>query len=214
MPGLVTYFIRKGCRWVKVSTSVEVWARLPHVTLGSACKLGGNGLALLLAGTVISAPPGGSDNAPIDPIYDPVPVAEAPATSWLGDAGAGQQPYASSPWFASGSASPFNLAGATPLDGSIPGSQTGSPAPAPPTGSLPLETVAPATSNSPPGMGPTQDWGLPSSPMDHAAVKPDTGTYSSHPASPGSGAPVEVPEPSAIVLLAGGVVALLRFRKI
>lgn len=68
MPGLITYFIRKGCRWVRVSSSVETWARLPHVSLPEACRVASKGLALLLAGMAGSIPPVPQDLAapPID----------------------------------------------------------------------------------------------------------------------------------------------------
>jgi hypothetical protein len=47
----VTYFRRQGCAWVRVTTSPAVWAALPHVVLGAACRLA----PLALAGAIGAA---------------------------------------------------------------------------------------------------------------------------------------------------------------
>ncbi len=45
---MITYFIRVGCQWVKVTTSRAIWARLPHVVGQIGCKATPLALAALL----------------------------------------------------------------------------------------------------------------------------------------------------------------------
>lgn len=47
---MITYWRRIRCRWVRVTTDLATWRRLPHVTIGAGCAAGigiGGALAML-----------------------------------------------------------------------------------------------------------------------------------------------------------------------
>jgi hypothetical protein len=56
---MITYFVRKYCNWVKVTTSVAEWARLPHVhaAAAGACKASPLLLAIFLTSSMPAVSP-------------------------------------------------------------------------------------------------------------------------------------------------------------
>jgi hypothetical protein len=79
MPGLITYYVLKACHWVKVTTSLQVWARLPHASKPVACKVGA-GLAGLLVASIPSAPSPSSPSGI-------APGPDADLTEWVAGGG-------------------------------------------------------------------------------------------------------------------------------
>jgi len=84
----ISYFIRAGCRWLKVTTSVSQWARLPHVVGTLVCKATGLLLLAGLTGSMPGAMPvGGLSAGSVQPSA-PRQVAAAPSSTPADDAGA------------------------------------------------------------------------------------------------------------------------------
>ena len=52
----ITYFIRQKCHWVKVTTSVAEWAKIPHAVVSPVCKAAPLLLGLLAGGPSPVAP--------------------------------------------------------------------------------------------------------------------------------------------------------------
>ena len=77
---MITYWIRVGCGWKKVTTQYETYLRLPHVSATGACKL----TAFALAAVLTSSNAAPKRDAGLAPPQD---VAAPPIASRTGDGG-------------------------------------------------------------------------------------------------------------------------------
>ena len=76
---MITYWIRIGCEWRRVTTSLKAWSALPHVVgVGIGCTVVGAGAWLVQAlPGILSAPQGD-----VDAVLLPTPVLVPEPSTW------------------------------------------------------------------------------------------------------------------------------------
>jgi hypothetical protein len=147
---MITYYIRVGCQWVKVTTSRAVWAKLPHVVGNIGCKASPLALAALLGTPLPANPPPRHPVAPlvapVDSVPSGIPEALLPPTHPPSDIPLGCC-VGSSSFYPIPLGPDASLGAAPTLASAAPGSGTST---------SPASATTPANGASPGGTGQTQ----------------------------------------------------------
>jgi hypothetical protein len=196
MLGMITYFVRVKCVWIKITTSLSVWRKLPHVIGSKGCKVG-----IVMLGVAAAVPPSSQPifSAPgVPPSSQPMLTAVPPTASRgmptplpAGIPAEALPPVIGTPYYP-----PLNDV-STPL----PGSYNATPVPTPAASPAPM-SIAMLIPATPGGEMPTD--------VPGPTTVVSTGPHTSPEIAPRE----DVPEPSSLVILAFGFVIIAACRRL